>query len=118
VYNFLQAHLHEKDVGEEVDDGEAVDNSSEEAGNDPTTDTLLIHAAKMGISSEKLLPGNIRQVTSKNSMRSVKMADIAYTVSMHKKATNQLLVDCGTMSASSSRRIALVWTYVASTTTK
>jgi hypothetical protein len=95
VYDYLQAHLHELDVGENGDIVEPFDTSSEANGNDPATETLLIHAAKTGISSEKLLPGDIWRVMSKNSTRSIQMADIAYTVSTHKKATDQSLVDRG-----------------------
>jgi hypothetical protein len=55
-----------------------------------SSDTLLVNAAK-GSRASPLPPGDIRQVLSKNSKRSVSMTQIGYKVSYHKVSPGQSL---------------------------
>lgn len=82
AFDFLQANLHEIDTGSEEDTEEISDfseniNVTETEITDSTDDTRLINAATSKPNTEKLAPGDIRRVISKNSKRTVKMADIA-----------------------------------------
>jgi hypothetical protein len=92
VFDFLQAHLHEVDSTSMEETDPIVD-----IADGPTSDTLLINAAKTGVTNDRLPPGDIRRVMSKNSTRTVALADIQYIVSVNQRtiATKQSLVDRG-----------------------
>jgi hypothetical protein len=100
VYNFLRANMHEVDTSGSVDDGVAEETESDDTADvddEPQSETRLIHAAKSGnITEKKLSPGDIRQVMSKMSTRTVKKANVSYTVLLNQQeATTHLLVDRG-----------------------
>jgi hypothetical protein len=100
VYDFIRANMHEVDTKGTVDNDVVKATESDhtaEMDDEPQSETRLIHAAKFGnITGKKLSPGDIRRVLSKTSTRTVKMADISYTVSLNQqKATTYSLVDRG-----------------------
>jgi hypothetical protein len=100
VYDFIRANMHEVDTKGTVDNDVVKATESDgtaDMDDEPQSETRLIHAAKSGnITEKKLSPGDIRRVMSKASTRTVKMADISYTVSINQqKATTHSLVDRG-----------------------
>jgi hypothetical protein len=118
AYDFLRANLHELDnslsqgpfcqqdpatgtMGGsnelEHDNQSTTEAEGNEDSHDLPSETRLINAVKSGNSgvNGKLAPGDIRRVMSKNSKRTVKMANITYTVSNHQMATTSSLVDRG-----------------------
>jgi hypothetical protein len=98
VYDFVCANMHEVDVNDSTTDAKATElDDTADVKDEPHSETLLIHAAKSGnITEKKLHPGDIRRVMSKTSTRTVKMADVSYTVSLNQqKATTYSLVDRG-----------------------
>jgi hypothetical protein len=75
----------------EPDEAISEDVQAEEAEPEPS-DTLLINAAK-GSRPSPLPPGDIRRVLSKNSKRSVSLAQIEKKVSYHQVThSNKVLV--------------------------
>ena len=96
AYDFLQAHIHDIDSGQEThtlninDDG-----AQDQDDDDPDTCTIFINLAKS--SAGKLPPGDIRCVLLKTSKRqqSVNVVDITYHVSAHHSSISCSLVDCG-----------------------
>jgi hypothetical protein len=74
AYEFLQVHSHELEPDPEPDEATTEDKSAEETEPEPS-DTLLISAAK-GSRPNPLPPGDIRRILSKNSKRSVNLAQI------------------------------------------
>jgi hypothetical protein len=89
AYEFLQVHSHELKPDPEPDEAISEDLQPEEAEPDPS-DTLLINAAK-GSRPNPLPPGDVRRVLSKNSKRSVNIAQIEYNVSYHQASSGQSL---------------------------
>jgi hypothetical protein len=85
AYEFLQVHSHELEPEPEVEET-TIDESTNEVVDSESPDTLLINAAK-GSRSNPLPPGDIRQVLSKNSKRSVNLAHVSY----HKASSGQSL---------------------------
>jgi hypothetical protein len=89
AYEFLQVHSHLLEPDPEPDEAISEDLQAEEAEPEPS-DTLIINAAK-GSRPSPLPPGGIRRVLSKNSKRSVNLAQIAYKVSCHQASSGQSL---------------------------
>jgi hypothetical protein len=89
AYEFLQVHSHELEPDPAPDETINEESQMDETNPEPS-DTLLINAAK-GCRPSPLPPGDIRWVLSKNSKRSVSIADIEYKVSYHKASSGQSL---------------------------
>ena len=89
AYEFLQVHSHELEP-DPVPDETITEETQVDEANPESSDTLLINAAK-GNRPSPLPPGDIRRVLSKNSRRSVSMANIEYKVSYHKASSGQSL---------------------------
>jgi hypothetical protein len=89
AYEFLQVHSHELEPDPEPDRTITEDLTTDETESEPS-DTLLINAAK-GSRPNPLPPGDIRRVLSKNSKRSVNLAQIEYKVSNHQASSGKSL---------------------------
>jgi hypothetical protein len=89
AYGFLQVHSHKLEPDPEPDEAISEDVQAEETEPEPS-DTLLINAAK-GSCPSPHSPGDIRRVLSKNSKRSVNLAQIEYEVSYHQASSGQSL---------------------------
>jgi hypothetical protein len=85
AYEFLQVHFHELEPDPKLDEVLPTEKAEPEP-----SDTLLINAAK-GSRPSPLPPGDIRRVSSKNSKRSVNLAQIEYKVSYHQALSGQSL---------------------------
>jgi hypothetical protein len=87
AFEFLQVHTHELEPDPAKDETNNVDLPDIEPDPEPS-DTLLVNAAK-GSRSNPLPPGDICRVLSKNSKRSVNLAQIQYKVSYHMASSGQ-----------------------------
>jgi hypothetical protein len=89
AYEFLQVNSHELEPDPEPDEAISEDLPAEATEPAPS-DTLLITAAK-GSRPSSLPPGDIRRDLSKNSKRSVNLAQIEYKVSYHQASSGPSL---------------------------
>jgi hypothetical protein len=92
AYDFLQAQMHQLDLGQDIEDA-AADGNQDEDQAATESESLLINLSKS--SNGKLPPGDIRHVMSKSSKRQANMANVIYNVSCHKSGQPSSLVDRG-----------------------